>query len=307
MSTEEISSTPAVALVGVCAVVVNHDAGDALLTCVASLRDAGVSEIVVVDNSSSDGSFARLAEVDKEVVLVPSGANLGYGHGVNLGVKRTTGEVLLICNPDLTLERGAAEAMVAALKEAPDVAVVGPLILGDNGTRYPSARRFPSLVDAVGHAVLGLLRPDNQVTRRYQLADSSLATEKDVDWVSGACMAIRRLAFSSVGGFDPGYFMYVEDLDLCWRLRRAGWRVLYLPAASVTHVGGVSSRRHPYRMLAAHHRSTLRFFSRSSAGGERALVPVVALGLFARLLLAWALEAKKMLHGAHIRRARAVE
>jgi N-acetylglucosaminyl-diphospho-decaprenol L-rhamnosyltransferase len=155
--------------------------------------------------------------------------------------------------------------------------------------------------------VLGLVRPDNKFTRRYQLADSSLATEKDVDWVSGACMAIRRLAFSSVGGFDPGYFMYVEDLDLCWRLRRAGWRVLYLPAASVTHVGGVSSRRHPYRMLAAHHRSTLRFFSRSSAGGERALVPVVALGLFARLLLAWALEAKKMLHGAHIRRARAVE
>ena len=79
-------------------------------------------------------------------------------------------------------------------------------------------------------------------------------------------MAIRRIAFDSVGGFDPSYFMYVEDLDLCWRLHHAGWRVLHLPEAEVTHAGGLSSRRHPYRMLAAHHRSTLRFFSRSTTG-----------------------------------------
>lgn len=291
----------------VSAVIVNHDAGEALLSCVASLRRAGVKEVIVVDNASGDGSLARLAASDAEAVLVPSGSNLGYGRGMNLGVARAHGEVLLICNPDLVVEDGALAAMLAALETHADVAVVGPKLLGADGVRYPSARRFPSLVDAAGHAVFGLVRPDNAFTRRYQLADGDLDHESDVDWVSGACVAIRREAFSSISGFDPGYFMYVEDLDLCWRLHRAGWRVLYSPSAVVTHVGGMSSRRHPYRMLAAHHRSTLRFFSRSSTGSERALLPVVAMGLGLRLVAAWLLEAKKSGRGGPLRHQRAVE
>ena len=294
-------------LSSVSAVVVNRDAGEALLSCVSSLRRAGVGEIVVVDNASSDGSLALLAAVDKDVILVPSGANLGYGRGMNLGAKRTSGEVLLICNPDLVVEKSTVQCLVDQLVAEPDVAVVGPLILGSDGGRYPSARGFPALADAAGHALLGLVRPDNPFTRRYQLADQPFDEVHDVGWVSGACMAIRRIAFTSVGGFDPGYFMYVEDLDICWRLHRAGWRVRYLPGASVTHVGGTSSRRHPYRMLVAHHRSTLRFFARSSAGRQRALLPAVAVGLFARLGLAWLLEAKKSLGSAHIRHVSDVE
>ena len=301
-------ATPAqLSVTSVSAVVVNRDAGEALLSCVRSLRTAGVSEIVVVDNASSDGSLAHLAAVDKDVILVPSGANLGYGRGMNLGAMRTTGEVLLICNPDLVVEKTAVKRLVDQLFAEPDVAVVGPLVLGSDGSRYPSARGFPALTDAAGHALLGLVRPDNPFTRRYQLADQSLDEVHDVGWVSGACMAIRRIAFTSVGGFDPGYFMYVEDLDICWRLHRAGWRVQYLPSASVTHVGGTSSRRHPYRMLVAHHRSTLRFFAHSSAGRERALLPAVAAGLFARLGLAWLLEAKKSLYSGHIRHDSDVE
>jgi N-acetylglucosaminyl-diphospho-decaprenol L-rhamnosyltransferase len=303
-----MKATPGVlGLKDVSAVIVNRDAGDALLSCVSSLRQAGVGEIVVVDNSSSDGSLARLAAVDKDVILLPSGANLGYGRGMNLGVKKTTGEVLLICNPDLVVDKDSVRLLLEELSSARDVAVVGPLILGDDGGRYPSARRFPTLMDAAGHVLLGMVRPDNRYTRRYQLADEALDENRDVDWVSGACMAIRRIAFTTVGGFDPGYFMYVEDLDICWRLHRAGWRVEYLPVARVTHVGGTSSRRHPYRMLAAHHRSTLRFFAKSSSGRERALLPVVAAGLGARFVLACLLEAKKSLLGGHIRHDSAVE
>lgn len=307
MSPRKKSTPGALGIADVSAVVVNHDAGDALLECVASLRRAGVTEIVVVDNVSSDGSFANLAAADKDVVLVPSGANLGYGRGVNLGVKRTSREVVLVCNPDLVVDADTVAHLVGELSNEPDVAVVGPLIVGADGIRYPSARRFPNLVDAAGHAALALVRPDNPYTRRYQLADQPLEALSDVDWVSGACMAIRRIAFTSVGGFDPGYFMYVEDLDICWRLHRAGWRVTYLPSAKVTHVGGTSSKRHPYRMLAAHHRSTLRFFSKSSSGREQALLPVVAAGLGVRLGLAWLIEAKKQLHGGHIRHSSAVE
>jgi N-acetylglucosaminyl-diphospho-decaprenol L-rhamnosyltransferase len=108
-------------------------------------------------------------------------------------------------------------------------------------------------------------------------------------------MAIRRVAFESVSGFDPAYFMYVEDLDLCWRLHRAGWRVLHLPEAEVTHLGGASAARHPYRMLAAHHRSTLRFFMESTTGRRRVLIPAVAGALGLRLLTSWGLEARKSL------------
>jgi N-acetylglucosaminyl-diphospho-decaprenol L-rhamnosyltransferase len=284
----------------VSAVVVNRDAGDSLLACVASLRAAGVEEIVVVDNASSDGSLARLFERDRDVVLVPTGMNLGYGRGVNAGAKRATGDIVLACNADLVVDAKAVELLTACLHDAPDVALVGPTIREPDGTRYPSARNFPSLGDAAGHAVIGLVHPDNPYTHRYRRADQPFDSTSDVDWVSGACMAIRRVAFDSVRGFDPGYFMYVEDLDLCWRLHQAGWRVLHLPEAEVTHVGGVSSRRHPYRMLAAHHRSTLRFFSRSTTGPRRALIPVVAVGLGLRLVASWGLEAKKSLAGESI-------
>jgi N-acetylglucosaminyl-diphospho-decaprenol L-rhamnosyltransferase len=291
----------------VTAVVVNHDAGDALLRCVASLRDAGVIEVIVVDNASSDGSLVRLSEADSNAVLVPSGANLGYGRGVNLGASRAQGEVLLICNPDLIVDQSAIPEFLRVFDTERDVAVIGPKVLNEDGSRYPSARSFPKLGDAAGHAVLGLLDPDNPFTRRYQLADQLLDDVRDVDWVSGSCMAVRRVAFTSLAGFDPGYFMYVEDLDLCWRMHRAGWKVLYLPSATVTHLGGMSSRRHPYKMLSAHHRSTLRFFSHSATGAERALLPVVAAGLFARLIASWLIEAKKTLRGRPIRHGRAVE
>lgn len=280
---------------GVTAIVVNHDAGDALLACVASLRAAGVGEIVVVDNASSDGSLARLAAKDRDAVLVPTGRNLGYGGGVNAGLHRASGDVLLVCNPDLTVDPDAVVRLAGCLRESPDVAIVGPTILEPDGRRYPSVRSFPDMSDAIGHAAMSLLWPDNPFTRRYHRSEERFEAVTEADWVSGACMVVRRVAFESVSGFDPAYFMYVEDLDLCWRVHRAGWRVLYLAAAEVTHLGGTSSSRHPYRMLAAHHRSTLRFFVRSTSGPRRVLIPVAAGALGLRLVTSWGLEAKKSL------------
>ena len=271
------------------AVVVNHDGGVALLECVASLQRAGLSRIVVVDNASSDGSLVRLAAAQPSVVIVPTGANLGYGGAANRGAERVGTEFLLICNADLVLDTAAAAVLLDALAGEPDLAACGPRILDAAGQIYPSARAFPSLGDAAGHALVGFLRPDNPFTRRYRLGakgepDDAGVTE--VDWVSGSCVAVRAIAFASVGGFDEGYFMYVEDLDLCWRLRRAGWRVGYADAASVLHHGGASTRHHPYRMLVAHHRSTWRFARRSLHGRKRLALPFVAAGLAVRLVVA---------------------
>jgi N-acetylglucosaminyl-diphospho-decaprenol L-rhamnosyltransferase len=274
------------------AVVVNYNAGAELTACVASLRAAGVAEIVVVDNGSSDGSLATLVAADEKARIVRAGRNLGYGTAVNRGAATLGEPFVLVVNPDIVIDPGAVDVLAGTLEAEPDVAVVGPSIHEPGGALYPSARSFPSFTVGAGHALVGLFWPDNRWTRSYRgtaTLDGAVAPRaRESDWVSGACCLVRREAFETVGGFDEGYFMYVEDLDLCWRLRRAGWRVLYEPAAAAVHYQGLSAATRPYRMLAAHHRSTLRFARKSLVGVRSVLLAPVAGGLVVRLGLAWA-------------------
>ncbi|HEX3839782.1 MAG TPA: glycosyltransferase family 2 protein [Acidimicrobiales bacterium] len=272
----------------VAVVVVNYESGSVLASCVASLEQEGPAELVVVDNGSTDGSVDELQRQVPDVDVLDPGQNLGYGAAANRGVAATRSELVLVCNPDLSISPGALAAMADALESDPTVAVVGPMIRTSAGERYPSARQFPSMIDAAGHALLGQFVPQNPFTRAYQRA--GLALEVDtvwpVDWVSGACFLVRRSAFEQVGGFDEQYFMYLEEVDLCWRLGRAGWKVVYAPAAVVTHHQGVSTDRHPYRMIVEHHRSLWRFAGRSTSGWRRALLPLVVVGIGVRGVLA---------------------
>ncbi len=264
------------------AVVVNYEAGAALIACVASLREGGLEDIVVADNASKDGSLVALAEADPRIGIVPLGTNLGYGRAANAGARRLSKPYLLICNPDLVFAPDAPTRLVSVLEAFPEAAVVGPRLVGLDGKHYPSARAFPSYGLAVAHGVASLIAPDNPFSRRYRREREAIEAA-EVDWVSGACLALRADAFFSVGGFDERYFMYVEDLDLCWRLRRAGWSVRYEPAAVVVHEQGRSAARHPYRMLVAHHRSTWRFARRRVQGPARAALPLIGLGIGLRL------------------------
>lgn len=268
------------------AVVVNFNAAEALVACVASLRASGVHTVIVVDNASGDASRAALSAADPEAVWVAAGANLGYGRAANVGAGRVPGADLLVCNPDVLLEPGAVTALAARLRARPDLGAIGPKILNVDGSVYPSARAFPDLVDAVGHGLFGMVAPGNRFTRRYRMLDWDHADSAEVDWVSGACLLVRRRAWEEVGGFDPAYFMYMEDVDLCWRMRGRGWAVAYEPAAVVTHVQGVSTDLHPYRMLGAHHRSMWRFARRTMTGRRRVLLPVLGAGLAARFAVA---------------------
>jgi N-acetylglucosaminyl-diphospho-decaprenol L-rhamnosyltransferase len=272
----------------VAAVIVNYNARVHLIECVRSLRADGVAHVLVVDNASSDGSGPALARDDPGAVFVDTGANLGFGRAANRGVALTTAPYVMILNPDAVVHPGAVKALAATLDADEALAVVGPRVDNPDGTIYPSARRFPELGVAAGHAFLGLLAPANRFTRNYRMLDADRSRSGPVDWVSGTCMLVRRDAFDAVGGFDEAYFMYVEDVDLCWRLWQAGWRVAYEPGARVTHAVGASSDLAPYRMIAAHHRSLLRFAAKTTTGRRRALLPVVAAGLGVRTLLAWA-------------------
>ncbi|MGH9068410.1 MAG: glycosyltransferase family 2 protein [Acidimicrobiales bacterium] len=268
------------------AVVVNYNAGHHLLACIHSLRAEGVGEVVVVDNGSADGSVRSLVRADPEVVVVDPGRNLGYGAGVNRGLAAGGAEMVLVANPDIVVAPGTVAALVESLDARREVGLVGPRVEEPDGTLYPSARTFPSLTDSIGHGFVGLVAPGNPWSRRYKMAAWDHCEAREVDWVSGACFLARRALLDALGGFDESYFMYSEDVDLCWRAARAGWRVTYQPAATVTHVQGVSAEHHPYRMIVAHHRSLLRFAARSTAGWQRALLPVVGAGLGLRAALA---------------------
>jgi N-acetylglucosaminyl-diphospho-decaprenol L-rhamnosyltransferase len=272
----------------VAAVVVNYESGAALVDCVEGLMAEGPAELLVVDNGSLDGSVDRLQAHIPRVDLLTPGRNLGYGAAANRGVAATTAEYVLVCNPDLSFGSGAVGVLADVLASAPEVGLVGPLIRTSAGDRYPSARRFPSLVDAAGHALLGLFRPDNPFTRSYQQTDLACDgdTVHEVDWVSGACFLVRRSAFEQIGGFDEAYFMYAEDVDLCWRLGRAGGIVAYAPSAEVVHAQGISTANRPYRMMLEHHRSLMRFAWRSTGGWRRALLPMVSVGICARAIVA---------------------
>ncbi len=272
----------------VAAVVVDYDAGDLLDACVRSLFDDGVREVVVVENG--DASTARRVLDALSVPLVATGRNIGYGAGANRGIAASGDtEYVLVCNPDLRVHPGAAGRLAAALDAHPDWAIVGPRIVDPTGAEYPSVRRFPSVLDAAGHALLALVLPDNRFSRRYR--DEVGDQLRAVDWVSGACFCARRSALEELGGFDEAYFMFAEDIDLCWRAHRAGWGVGVEPHAMVTHLQGASRRRHPYRMLVAHHRSALRFEARRAEGIERLAIPAAAAVLALRLGMALADEA----------------
>ena len=273
----------------VSAVVVSYNSAAYLPDCIRSLRSEGVDDVVVVDNASSDGSVATVRAADAGVTVVETGANLGFGSGANRGVASTRGHYVLVLNPDTVVEPGTVKALGEALDRDPGLAVVGPRMENVDGTLYPSVRRFPNLPVALGHAFLGLVSPRNRYTRSYRMLDwDHDRPAADVDWVGGACFLIRRTAFDAVAGFDEAFFMYVEDVDLCWRLGRTGWRIGYEPAGRVVHALGGSSRFQPYRMIAEHHRSLLRFVWKSSDGPRRALLPVVAAGLAVRTVAAWA-------------------
>ncbi len=264
----------------VAAVVVDFHAESALARCVDSIELNGVQQIVVVENGTPGSTLAALT--GRGVRVVEPGLNLGYGRGVNRGVASVKGhELVLVSNPDVVVHHGAVEAMVTAMDAQPRVAIVGPQIRRPDTSVYPSHRVFPNFWLAGLHALLAPIWPSNPATRRYR----SRHDDGSVDWVSGACFMVRRSAFEEVGGFDERYFMFAEDMTLCWDVRQRGWSVAAVDDAVVTHVEGLSRQRATRSMVWAHHRSALRFEVHTARGVRRALVPLAAVVLGVRLVV----------------------
>lgn len=249
-------------------VIVNFNAGEHLERCLESLEEhlRDVSwDAVVIDNQSTDGSDRLVGRFAPRVSLARQPVNLGFGRAINLGVASTAGDPVLFLNPDSRLQRGAIEGMRAELEAHAECAIVGPGVLNDDGSPQGSARGDPDMLTGLFGRSTWLTRwfPGVAIARRNVLTPQEPNAGEgsvEVDWVSGACMLVRRGAFDQVGGFDPRYFLYWEDADLCRRLRAAGYRTRYCPRAHVAHTMGRSSRTARTLAIRAFHRSAYLYY-----------------------------------------------
>lgn len=229
-------------------------------------------EVVLADNGSTDGAPEQAAAEYEHVTFFPTGGNLGYGAGMNAGVRALddvddsladgtlADDFVLLTNPDVQFHDGAIDELLACAARHPDAAAIGPRIIEADGSTYPSARALPSLVDGIGHAILADLWPANPFSARYRQGQD-METERAAGWLSGSCLLVRREAFARVGGFDERYFMYFEDTDLGDRFARAGYSNIYCPSARISHAQGHSTEEESVSsiMLRVHHESAARY------------------------------------------------
>lgn len=249
-------------------IIVNYNAGDRLAACVSSILETpDRDEIIVVDNGSEDESIAHLVARfghEKYVRVIRNKANLGFSRACNIGSKAASGDFLLYLNPDCLVETATVPALRAVLERHPAAGMAGGRLLNPDGTEQAGSRRdIPSPWRSFVH-LSGLSRFKGRwpslfpafSRHREALPD----TEIEVEAVSGACMMVPRRIIDDVGGFDEGYFLHVEDLDWCLRIRQKGWKIFFVPHARVTHAKGACSVRRPIFVEWHKHRGLTRFY-----------------------------------------------
>jgi N-acetylglucosaminyl-diphospho-decaprenol L-rhamnosyltransferase len=268
-------------------VTVTYNSAEQLGEFLGSLEvsEATRQQVYVADNNSSDIDQVRDIARAHHATLVPLETNKGYGGAVNAAVAALPASVdaILVVNPDVTFHDGAVRGLLAGLDRHPTAGSVGPRVLEADGSTYPSARELPSLRTGIGHALFSRVWPGNPWTTRYRAENGDASLEREAGWLSGSCVLVRRTAFEQLGGFDEGYFMYFEDVDLGYRLGKHGWDNVYVPSAVVTHSGAHSTSRDSTRMVRAHHASAYHFLSKKYAGWHLApLRWVIGFGLSVR-------------------------
>jgi len=247
--------TPVVAVV-----TVSFGSGDVLEGFLQSVPQSSVTPVLVVvaDNGTNDATVAELTKASGGRYL-PLPRNLGYGGAMNEAIGSLPEDVqwVLVSNPDVVLTPGAIDALLVAGTSDPHIGAV---------EIYPSARAVPSLRTGIGHALFANIWLSNPWTRAYRRDSDHESVRRNAGWLSGACVLVRKSAFDELGGFDDGYFMYFEDVDLGYRLGKAGYRNVYEPSAVVLHSGAHSTSDHSAQMIEIHHQSARRFLMRKYSG-----------------------------------------
>ena len=271
-------------------VIINWNSREHLAKCLDSLRGQRLGsdcEIVVVDGGSYDGSEAMIWKRFPEVHYIQSPENIGYGRCCNLGARSVRGKYLLILNPDTELKPGAVCAMMAALDSRPEFGLAGARLTDPDGTfQHSSTHPLPGILNTVF---------DCSLIRKMAWHVSGRSRKRSpisVQAVSGACMMVRTSLFRGIGGFNPRFFMYGEDVDLCERVRAAGYRICHVPTAEVIHHGGVSSAQRSSGFSQVMIRQAVDVFMRMHHGKLvafccRVLMALSALARIALASMAW--------------------
>lgn len=273
-------------------VIVNYYSADFVLACVRSISERTCTvayEVIVVDNASCDGCGERLAQQHPEVIFVQGQSNLGFGRANNLGAKHASGEVLLFLNPDTEVCDRAVDCLYAQFKKLEKPGAVGSKLLNSDGTFQTSCvQPLPTVLNQVLDAdVLMHMFPKSRLWGGAALIHQAGAPAK-VEVVSGACLMIQKCVYERVGGFSPEYFMYAEDLDLCFKTRREGLNNYYIGDAVIVHHGGGSTNRSASNfsnvmMRESVYRFLLKSRGRLYGGCYRAALGAAALGRMALL------------------------
>jgi GT2 family glycosyltransferase len=229
-------------------VIVSYNTRQLVKDCIESIYNQvrGIPyEIVVVDNASSDGSQEMIRQEYPDVILIANDRNVGFGVASNTGVSKCTGSYLMFLNSDTVLLEDTVSVLLAFLKGKPNAGIVGPVVLLSDGIPQPkSCGNFPCLRVVCNDAFfLSKLFGGNKLFSGMHFpSDEINGEETEVDWISGVCMLMQKSLFLEVGGFDPSFFMYSEDIDLCWKVKKRGLTVFRLNTTRIIHQCGASSR-----------------------------------------------------------------
>ncbi len=207
-----------------------------LLTGIERSRLGFPFEYLLVDCDSGDGVLDFVRKRFPWATPIDAGANIGFGAGNNLGIRRARGRYVLLLNPDITVFPGELERWISWMDQHPDVGISGPRLTNPDGTDQDSCYRFPELLMPIyRRTMLGKTPWGKSAIARYLMKEMDRTRMQDVDWVLGAAMLIRREVIDEIGDFDQRFFMYYEDADLCFRAWERGWRVTYTPEARIVH------------------------------------------------------------------------
>jgi N-acetylglucosaminyl-diphospho-decaprenol L-rhamnosyltransferase len=278
----------------VSALIVSYNVKGLLLKCLEAFyahADVPV-EAVVVDNASTDGSAAAVTSEFPQAVVLAQSRNLGFGRANNVGLERCQGRFVLLLNPDVTVNPQATGRMADFLITRQDAAAVGPRLLYPDGRVDPDARRSFPVPSTLFYRTLGLSRlfPKSRRFGRHNMGHVPDTEVHEMDAGTAACLMVRMTALDRVGFFDPRYFMFGEDLDLCYRLKLGGWKVFYLPSASAIHHKGAAVKQAQSRMLYERYRAQWAYHMKHHADE----IPAFANGLvWAQIWGRWAAAAAR--------------
>jgi GT2 family glycosyltransferase len=267
-------------------VIVTFNSGESIRHCLLSLwpQLEEHDEVFVVDNASTDGGHLGLVSEFPRLQLLANSRNLGFAKACNQALSTARGRYNLLLNPDARLEPDALDLAIDHLERDPKTSVLGAKVVLDGGQTDPAAHRSFKSLETYFYKALGLTRTRHPRFGRYYLADRALDRVTEVDAVVGAFLLIRRATVNEIGLLDERFFMYCEDEDWCYRVKKAGGRVIYHPGVVVRHSKGSSARQVPLRMLYHVNKSTYLFHRKNIASAYPPPVNlVVYVGLFARM------------------------